>query len=35
VGVHPGWVGVEMASVLQGYVETGRRVVEDITEPGT
>jgi membrane protein required for colicin V production len=28
-------VGVEMASVLQGYVETGRRVVEDVTEPGT
>ena len=28
-------VGVEMATVLEGYVETGRRVVEDVTEPGT
>jgi membrane protein required for colicin V production len=25
-------VGVEMASVLRGYVETGRQVVEDIVE---
>jgi hypothetical protein len=25
-------VGVEMASVLRGYVETGREVVEDIVE---
>jgi membrane protein required for colicin V production len=25
-------VGVEMASVLRGYVETGRKVVEDLTE---
>lgn len=28
-------VGVEMASVLRGYVETGRQVVEDVTEPST
>jgi membrane protein required for colicin V production len=28
-------VGVEMASVLRGYVETGRQVVEDVAESGT
>ena len=28
-------VGVEMASVLSGYVETGRKVIDDVTEPGT
>jgi membrane protein required for colicin V production len=28
-------VGVEMASVLRGYVETGRQVVEDIAESST
>jgi membrane protein required for colicin V production len=27
-------LGVEMASVLRGYVETGLRVVDDVTEPG-
>jgi len=28
-------VGVEMASVLSGYVETGRKVVEDVVESGS
>jgi membrane protein required for colicin V production len=28
-------VGVEMASVLRGYVETGRQVVDDIAESST
>ena len=28
-------VGIEMASVLRGYVETGRQVVEDVVESGT
>ena len=28
-------VGVEMASVLRGYVETGRQVVEDLAESST
>jgi hypothetical protein len=28
-------VGVEMASVLRGYVETGRQVVEDIAASST
>jgi membrane protein required for colicin V production len=28
-------VGEEMATILRGYVETGRRVVVDATEPGT
>jgi hypothetical protein len=28
-------VGQEMADVLRGYVETGRRVVEDATEAST
>jgi membrane protein required for colicin V production len=28
-------VGEEMASILRGYVETGRRAVEDVTEANT
>jgi membrane protein required for colicin V production len=28
-------VGVEMATVLRGYVETGRKVVEDVVESGS
>jgi uncharacterized membrane protein required for colicin V production len=28
-------VGEEMATILRGYVETGRRVVEDVTEAST
>ena len=28
-------VGVEMASVLEGYVETGRQVIDEVAESST